>query len=399
MTLELTQIEPQVREMGQTLAGQSKAQADLLQQAKALLQTHATAFTDLEARVAQAEKVQEGVRFSWLGAAPANEALNVFHAPPPSPQKMTIIAADGSQIHPDRHGIALYYLVNVGAIIYRHGSGERPDTHTEAQLYYRDEDLFSDQGLLVSAGIVNVKRDLAELAMPAKLAPAYQDADSPLITLIDGQLTLRIIDLPANEQETYQTRYIALLNQLQEAGALTAAYIDRPRGSSVLSLLHLASLEIAKITEDTLRSNPFRLLTDAMLFDDLPPGHRSAVFNQRAKANIAYSRAGHAIHFFYLNTGSTEAPNVVRVEIPGWIAKDAAKLNLLHAALLKQARITGGYPYVLARAHELAIIPTTEREALETMLAVSLRKNGVAVGKSLKQTNKDSLGSREAFKV
>ncbi len=390
MTLEFSQVAPQLQAMGQNLAQRTKIEAPLLAQAKELLHTHSTAFANLNAAVTHAEKVQQSVRFSWLGAAPANEPLAEYHAPPPMPARATVIASDGSQIHPNQHDIALYYLVNVGAIVYRHGSGEKPDTTTEAQLFYKEEDLLTNQGLLISPSVVNVKRDVAEIDILARLAPAYP-SDDPLITFIDGQLTLRLIDLPANQQDFYLQQYLARLSTLQKNNATIAAYIDRPRSGFVLSLLHLASLEPDNITAETLRSNPFVRLTDAKLFNDLPPGYRSAIFNQRAKANIAYAKAGHQIHFFYLNTGTHGAPNIVRVEIPGWIAKNPARLNVLHAVLLKQATITGGYPYVLARAHELAIIPPAEREALETMLAISLRKNGVPANVSLKQANKNAL--------
>jgi hypothetical protein len=399
VTLELSQIAPQVKAMGQNMANQAQTKSEILQQAKELLQTYSTAFGQLEERVAQAEKIQEGVRFSWLGAAPAGEPLAEYHTPPAAPAKVTVMASDGSQIHPDRHGLALYYLINIGAIVYRHGSGAPPDTLTEPQLYYKDEDLFNQQGLLFPASVINVKRDLAEVDILARLAPAYQHPDTPLVALLDGQLTLRTIDLPAQQQEYYQRNYLLSLNQLQENKALIAAYIDRPRSSFVLALLHLATLKTTEISEETLRQNPFLGLTDAQLFSDLQPGQRTAIFNQRAKANIAYAKEGHQIHFFYLNTGSVESPNLARVEIPGWLAKEPAKLNTLHATLLKQAATTGGYPYVLARAHELAIITPAEREALETMLAVSLRRHGLSAEVSLKQASKNSLGRKEAFKL
>jgi len=400
VTLELKQVAPQVKAMGDNIAKQSGARQELIQQAKALLKKYSTAFDELDERVAKAERIQEALRFSWLGAAPAGEALAEYHAPPSPPPRATVIASDGSQIHPDRHAIALYYLINTGAIAYRHGSGQRPDTSTESQLFYKDEDLFAnDQGLLVPAGVVNVKRDLAEIAILNQLAPAYQSDGAPLLTLIDGQLSLRVIDLPARQQEDYQKQYLGILNQLQQNNALVAAYIDRPRGSFVLSLLHLAGLEKNKISEESLRRNPYLGLTDADLFDDLGAGRRTAVFNQRAKVNAAYAAEGHQIHFFYLNTGAPQRPNLARVEIPVWIAKNPEKLNMLHALLLQQAAITGGYPYVLDRAHELAIIAPDEREALETMLAIALRRQGFRAEVSLKQASKNALGGREAFRL
>lgn len=399
MTLELTQIAPQVQAMGQILSEQTKIKRNWIEKAKQLLKDYSTAYAPLEERIAQAEKVQEAVRFSWLGAAPAGEPLADYYKAPPPPAKVTIIASDGSQIHPDRHSLALYYLINVGAIVYQRGSGNPPATISDPYLFYRDDDLFNDQGLLIAGSMVNVKRDLAELQMLARLVPAYHTNQVQTLALIDGQFTLRIIDLPGPQQKIYQSAYLETLHTLQHNGALIAAYIDRPRSSFVLSLLHLASLETEAINEENLRHNPFYGLTDTDLFDDLPAGSRTSIFNQRAKANIAYAKDGHTIHFFYLNAGTSQNPNLARVEIPGWIAKDPEKLNCVHATLLQQAQITGGYPYVLARAHELAIITPEEREALETMLAISLRRQGLTPIVSQKQFNKGLLKSKQGFKL
>jgi hypothetical protein len=51
---------------------------------------------------------------SWRGAEPLGERLDERHTPGVPPEPAILIAADGSQIYPDRHGIALYYLLNVG---------------------------------------------------------------------------------------------------------------------------------------------------------------------------------------------------------------------------------------------------------------------------------------------
>ena len=405
MTLKLNQIMSQVEAMGQGLAEQKQAKQALLQILKALLHQYTIEFEALEQYVLQAEKVQESVRFNWLGAAPADEAIAEYYPPPPPTEVVTVIASDGSQIHPDRHGMALYYVVNLGAIIYQHGSNQQPETQTQGDLYF-GEQVLDEQGLIVPSGVINAKRDLGEIQILADLAEKQRqltsEDDQPIIVLIDGQLPLRVIELSGQQQTFYQQRYLQALAQLQQYEALIAAYIDRPRSSYVVSLLHLASLAetaaVPAITEASLRQNPFVLITDAELFDDLKPGQRTAIFNQRAKANIAYAQAGHQIHFFYLNTGTSQQPNLARVEIPIWIAKNPEKLNLLQATLLKQCAIAGNYPYALARAHELAIIPPAEREALETMIAVSLRRYGLGVDFSAKQQHKNLLGSQEPFK-
>ncbi len=401
MTLELNQVAPQIKAMGQSLEQQFTSRQETVEIAQALLQQFSTEFIALAERIARAEKVQTQQRFDWVGAAPTGEALAQAYPLPPGPQRLTVIASDGSQILPDRHAISLYYLINVGSIIYRHGSNRKPDTYNpKPVLCYEPEDLFDERGQLITPGEVNVKRDLAELKALVDLAPAYaRDTAEPVVALLDGQLSLRVIDLPFDLQQECQDSYVAMLNQLREAGALLAAYIDRPRSTFVAALLHLVSLEPAAITEESLRHNPFRYLADIDLFDFLEPGERSAIFTVKAKGTEKYEQAGHAVHFFYLNVGRPNAPNLVRVETPAWLAAQPPLLNTLHAAIMRQARLNGGYPYVLARAHELAIISGEERQAVEMMLAVEMRRHGLTPALSAKQYNKTLLTSREGFRV
>jgi len=400
MTLELNQVAPQVKAMGRSLAQHTASRHEALAQAQALLQTYAQEFDHLAQLVEQAEKAQERQRFDWVGAAPTTEALHQAYPLPPGPAQITVIASDGSQIYPDTHAIALYYLINVGAIIYRHGSNQKPqvDNHSP-RLYFDPDDLLDEQGRLISAGEVSARRDLAELETLARLAPST--AEEPVVALLDGQLTLRVIDLPFDRQQIYLEQYIEQLNALRQAGALLAGYIDRPRSTFVLALLHLAALGRERITEENLRHNPFRRLTDRELFGFLGPGERSAVFATRAKGLEKYNAAGQAIHFFYLNVSPGPArPALARVEIPAWIAANPAALDTIHAVIVRQARITGSYPYVLARADELAVISPEEREAVEMMLAVEMRRQGLRPELSQKQQNKNAYrATKESFKL
>ncbi|MBN1220913.1 MAG: DNA double-strand break repair nuclease NurA [Anaerolineae bacterium] len=394
MTLELNQVAPQVKAMGQSLAAQSPLRDEAVQSAQALLQQFSTNFTTLNHRLQLAEKVQPKLRFDWVGAAPTTEALGNNYPLPPSAERVTVIASDGSQILPNRHAITLYYLINIGSIVYRHGSNLKPETYNpKPLLYYTPEELLDEQGRLISPGEVNVKRDLAELKVLVDLAPVYtRDTTEPVVALMDGQLTLRVIDLPFDQQEKRQAEYINLLDKPRQSGALLAGYVDRPRSTFVLALLHLAKLEPADITEENLRQNPFRHLTDLELFAFLGPGERSAIFAVKGKNYDVYHRSGHAIHFFYLNVSHNQTtPHLARVEVPAWLATDPTAIDTLQATLVRQARLTGGYPYVLARADELAVISGEEREAVEMMLAVEMRRHGLIPEISLKQRNKNAF--------
>jgi len=244
-----------------------------------------------------------------------------------------------------------------------------------------------------------VQRDLAELEILVDRVQQLGPQSEPVIALMDGQLPLRVIDLPYDQQQDWQDKYVGLLDSLHQSQALPGAYIDRPRSTFVLALLHLAALEISSITEENLRRSPFRHLTDLNLFDFLEPGQRSAVFTVRAKGLDKYDYAGHTVHFFYLNVSRIPArPYLARVEIPAWIAADGSALNTLHAAIIRQALITGGYPYVLARADELAVISNEEREAVEMMLALEMRRSGLIPEISSKQRHKNAFrSSRRRF--
>jgi hypothetical protein len=401
MTLELNQVASQIKAMGQNLEEQIAHRQQTAQTAQTLLQQFSTQFTALIERIERAEKVLTQQRFDWVGAAPTGEALAESYPLPTCPERLTVMASDGSQILPDRHGLALYYLVNVGGIVYRHGSRCKPDIYKPRPLLcYQPEELFDERGQLITPGEVNVKRDLAELEALTTLAPTYaRNTGEPVVALLDGQLSLRVIDLPFERQQECQDAYIEMLNQLRESDALLAAYIDRPRSTFVGALLHLASLLPVAITEENLRHNPFRYLTDTDLFDFLAPGQRSAIFTVKAKGAEKYEQAGHAVHFFYLNVGRPDASNLVRVEIPAWLATQPPMVNTLHAAIVRQAWLNNGYPYVLARAHELAVISSEERQAVETMLAVEMRRHGLNPVLSAKQYNKTLLTARDGFRL
>jgi hypothetical protein len=72
----------------------------------------------------------------------------------------------------------------------------------------------------------------------------------------------------------------------------------------------------------------------------------------------------------------------VRVEVPQWVAEDRKKLELLHAVLIEQCNMMGSkpYPYLLHRAHETAVVRREEKEQVEQLLALELRRVRAEVG-------------------
>jgi hypothetical protein len=365
MTLELSQLTQAVQSMGRAMAERQEAFDDLLELARQWLTEFADAGAALQrpARKARA-------------AIPTEEPLDVVHGLPPIPDRFTVAAADGSQIQPDRHGAALYYLINIGSLVYRHGSGEAPEAKSESMLGYKEDDLYED-GAPVSGNLLDIRRDLGELERLVEVCES--EGSVPTVALVDGSIVLWVLrDRPAGARSAKVGAYLEKLDRIRRSGSVVGGFISRPGYNEVTQLLHLANLggDTKKASE---QPNPLEHLPDRAVFARLPPGARSSLFISPKEINQAeYARQGHEVHFFYLNVVEEgQRPIIARVEVPAWVAKDDDTLNLIHGATVAQSRITGDYPYALARADELAYIGSQERAALEDMVATALIRAGV----------------------
>jgi hypothetical protein len=82
------------------------------------------------------------------------------------------------------------------------------------------------------------------------------------------------------------------------------------------------------------------------------------------------------------------------------VADDLEKIGMLHAVLVAQCRMMGAkpYPYLLHRAHETAVVSHEEKNQVEQMLLLELRRHdGETDDGSNKQSAKD-LPGRTAYK-
>jgi len=376
MTLELSQLTENVKTMGEIVARRRRAQADLVTLARQWLKEHADRAEDLGA-LARSERA----------AIPAEASLDAIHPLSELPERYTAAGADGSQIQPDRHGAALYHVINVGSLIYRHGSGEAPEARSEAMLGFTEDDLY-ENGLPVAGNLLDVRRDLAEMRRLAEVCE--RAGPGPIIALADGPLTLWVLkDLPGGVRETKVAAHLNLLDRIRRADAIVGGFVSRPGSKDVTRLLHVAHVSSGHAEDENL-PNPLERLADRSVFATLPAGTRSALYVSPKEINEHYyAGRGHEAHFFYVNMAEAERePVIARVEVPAWVARDSAKLNMIHALVVAQARITGDYPYVLARADELAYVSGRERAALENMVMSSLIRAGVQSAPSPKARHK-----------
>lgn len=390
MSLDFQQVRQQVSAMGERAPRRVKELRKKRQDANEVLEHYAPELEGLQAKVDLAISANKYLRC----ALPKEAPLNHRGATPEIPDSVTLLAADGSQINPDRHAAVDYCLVNVGAIQMRQSASEPPATYVHTQLYF-DDQMYTPAGRITER-MVALMRDLRERVLLAELAQAL---DPPIITLTDGPLELwvgREGDLDAREYEVRFKEYLAALRTLCGRGASTAGYVDRPRGDLVVRLLEIARLPRDQIERAGRDYRPFLGVTDVDLFyNRLEPGERSAVYGIQSRNADQYT-AELALHFFYLNVGRDgDHPYPVRVEIPAWVALNEEMLNGLHAVLVQQCQILGTrtYPYLLHRSHEVAVVTQDEKSQLENMIALEMHRKGIRVeDSSHKQATKDLPG-------
>ncbi len=395
MTLELNKVTRQVVQLGEQAAQRQRESDAIVPQVLQILHDRAndTALRDLAQRATETKR--------WRGAVPIGEPLDSAIDPPAHPEQLTIIAGDGSQIYPDAHGIALYYLINVGTIVFRHGSGQAPIVSTDPKVYGDAEDLYDDDQL-VSGPLINARRSLSELAHIAQLSLAEMQHGSTL-ALMDGTLALwaRAETISKDQQDQLERDYIRVLEQLREAHVPIGAFVSRPRSTMVAQLVRLAELNevigdaAQAISLATTEKQVYGGLRDTrFLADLLKAGQRSAVFEVAPGWNTTYRERGHSIHFFYVNVGDAARSIIARVEVPVWIAHDRSAIGLLHTAIVAQCKVSAGYPYVLARAHEIAVVTNAERAEFEKMIATQLTRFGLEAQPSEKAFQKSLLASK-----
>ena len=390
MPVNYQEIYSQIKNIGEGAKDRQKRKEERQAQARALLSAYASQLDVLRNKVDSAKAADPNIRC----ALPLNEPLDFSGPPPASVKEATLIAADGSQIVPDRHSASQYFVVNVGAIAMQVGSGNTPDVFTDTRLHLLDE--FEDS--FFSDSQVALQRDVAERR---KLLEVSQKYSGIVIALTEGQLELWGAADGDNARvfEKSLQDYLDVLLELDKRGVVTSGYVDKPGANWLTRLLEIATIPESEL--DNLRKyRPLLGVTDLWLFGQILGRHqRSAIFKLQAKSADKYKESI-AIHFFYLNVGDERKPKIARVDIPFWVANDRQSLDNLHSALIEQAKIMGDrpFPYLLHRAHEIAVVTHREKEEIDRLLDIAIRNGGGEVGEISGKQSAKNLPGKTSFK-
>jgi NurA domain len=437
MPLDVLDVSGQVRQMGQLLASRRLDQERRMTLLDRMLGDYADRWQEL-ADLAEQVRTRVAVPTGPLDERiPARMRLEAY----------TALATDGAEIDPDRHGGAGdFYVINIGRVRIPYGQPSRAvELRSVTRLGYTEDDLFivdprdarrqvpMRDRHLDALRTVEELRGLADLAeaeffetgpglsdchgKPPQAAagpfsaPLRGDATAagdvvtgnargtseapnsaaeraPTVAFVDGTLLFSVLEERPRDflRSRFYTDFVAQLERLRRANTPVAAYASRSRGVDLVNLFRAAcgGMPLACDACAGAHACALRGLTDAHLIArDLPPSERTGLFRVRSNVHDPFF-GPHRVFFFLLATDE----EVARVEVPEWVARDQYLLDTVHAALVDQCAKGFGYPAVLARADDRAVVSLGDRHVLETLVQQELARRGVSSRASAKLTRK-----------
>ncbi|MBI5877497.1 MAG: DNA double-strand break repair nuclease NurA [Chloroflexi bacterium] len=390
MPLDFTQISAQIEQLTQRVTGAEMQRR--IELAHELIRSTAPG----EMREAIDEHRRGRNRVPWLTGRPVEE-LGVAIPAPDAPADFVVVAADGSNIPPERHSPARFYVLNTGRVALGYGREPFADMTTGAQLFYDDRDLYfssddedAEQTVPVEGAVLGAKMAVAELRALWETASAQ--ARDPRVALSDGTLILWPIQSQSKAvRAQFIGKYRALFDRFHAAQIPVAAYLSKPGTQDVVNSLRLTVKR--RFDKDNAQpGNPdsrayadLEHVRDFEAFGWLKDGERSDIFSSSSQVLNEYGT--HAIEFFYLNVGG----EIARVEAPQWVMRKSELASFLHAVIMDQCRRSPAYPPyppILQEAHETAVIPTGDRQAIELMIDDALAAHGLTGLRGAKDRSK-----------
>lgn len=340
------------------------------------------------------KRVKES-KTSWLVAEPLEE-VNSAVGLPLEINNYTVLASDGSQLFPDHHEVTLCYMINIGTAALRYGLNSIAQLTSKPELYYREEDLYVEENgvkCLVDSRRISCLRTQKEVEALAGLAEKFADDGSPTVALTDGTLIHWFVEHQGKYADDFFAKIFTCYEYLRRRNIPIAGYISGTRSTDVINMLRVMLCpqmlvdcdHCPYLADDRLPCDAVSGIRDAALFQGkLQYGQRSAIF--KSHSSVLEKYGDHWICFFYVNVGT----EIVRIEVPLWVAENPALLNTVHSVVVSQAAKGQGYPVCLAEAHLQAVITGADRQLFYQLVERKMIENGLTSETSYKSLRKRS---------
>ncbi|NJK69861.1 MAG: DNA double-strand break repair nuclease NurA [Microcoleus sp. CSU_2_2] len=399
--LDLTKAAKAMQGMSQHLNVEAQAARQRLEIAQKLL----------EKAAAGQEKLVE-LQASWRDRTLFNSATPIeplgdrTYIPPP-PAAHTVFATDGSQISPNHHEIAYCYLLNIGTVMLHYGQSRHPVLDSVPEVFYKPEDLYmSRQWGIRTEEWMGYRRAVSEAIALAEMGEDWVKVSNhklpaPTLAMVDGSLIYWFLEpLPNEARDQILQPILEAWDKLRLARIPLVGYLSASRSSESLSFLRfeacthevpdcIANCPNVGFTATSSHTDKapcqvFEPLRDAILWATiLSPGQRSPLWKSQARILDLYGM--NSVYFCYVHVGT----EIARIEVPEWVAEDAAQLDLALGMMLAQVHKGGGYPVTLAEAHNQAVVTGGDRGRFFALLEQQMIKAGLKnVGISYKETRK-----------
>jgi len=303
---------------------------------------------DIQDRIRQARAGGQ-----WVGAIPTHEPVATT-IPAPHPNGTNPIGIDGSQIYPS--------LDDPVAWAYVHAASWGGGPALWVTEFYGEDAVLEESGYPVPSHVIDAWRALSEARVLQQIV--HQPNIGNQVVLVDGSL----LPWVRNGRQVLKASEEYRRCILDCRGHLIAAVTSSPASRHLVHLLRLAAGEAGQ-------SPAFvKHISDAHIARHLLPiAHRSALFQLGLPQNERFERAGAAVCSFYLRTSAEE---ILRVEMPSWVAQDNASVAVLHATILADSGSLA-YPTCLTCAHHAVAIGQGLAEELhQKALAMYVRQGG-----------------------
>ena len=391
MALEYEKLKDQIKSMGIASAQRRDTSTQLLDMLQRKLERYAEDWDHINHSLAKLFNENLVDKQKYRAARPLfeTEPLDTGIDPPQQlPDRATLIAIDGSQAIPSRHDAHMYFLINIGLIVYEHGGLETPIEYSDPRLAYLGDGV-TEEAEEFRSNVISVKRDMAEIETLARQVWEHKYKPAPILAILDQRLQYFPIGVNDKAQSSrYVERWVDGMNTIKSCGALLAGYIERPETGAVIQLLNTLDVgEPSFRAAGLLKRSP---IYDAALFGRiLHPGQRTALFEViNGSTNYQpFLDANQEICFFYYRPPGRAA--LSRVDIPKWAAQQPEVVDQIHGLLHNQSVLGVNYPYVLTRADEIAVVRGKDRTFLDQMIAIEMAKHGIYGNTTGKQGGKN----------
>lgn len=274
-----------------------------------------------------------------------------------------VVSVDGSQVYPDKHTGTHCFLINIGGICLTYQYQKGSSFLWSEPFVFAEQEIDDELGRAID--VVNGKREEFEFKVGLEhcLKRKNELLNIPLIFLFDGSLVFwHLQGKDSLIKDYFLQRYIYYLDQFYKQDILIAGYLSLSKGRDLSNIVQAFSNNFASVSLD--KTKQYKNISDGLLATFfLKKNMRSTIFKSNALITQNMPFQLHP-HFFYYNTGD----EIVRIEIPGYIACDEQKITLIASLIKNQIEKGQGYPIAIAEAHEQAVVKSQDRNMFYQMV-------------------------------